>query len=386
MLFIKQAVPGLISLLHLSRRLAKWWIPKSHILKRVGKNYKRTSMKNLLKFRIKVFALIAILLLSVVGGLSAKKIAIIDAGSSGSRLYVYEIKDDTREFKVLYPAYFKGDALSKIDNSQTAVASFLTTMTSKYQDPEDEAIDLYVLATAGMRLVNGVTANEIYNMMRRTFLDGYELKGAMTISGQYEGLYAWIAANYKNGKLRWTGSGWSLDGTYGILEIGGASMQIAYTHSVYGASLDNCINHTKFGTIYSKSYLGGGVDQVFSKYDSNKAVDFGVNIEKLNLPMQSSIIFGLGRPIKSAIEGWRRTAYSFFEDYAKSLDISKDTDKNYHPATNARYIAHVIGKLELNINNIDISTESDWTEGAAIDIVINEMDPEPFNYSSANPN
>ncbi|WP_300700687.1 hypothetical protein [Bacteroides sp.] len=350
-------------------------------------------MKDLLKFRVKAFALIAILLLSVVGGLSAKKIAIIDAGSSGSRLYVYDIDVNTKVLTVLYPigevqkAASKGDTLSKIDNNQTAVTSFLTTMTSRYKVPEDEAIDLYVLATAGMRLVNGVTASEIYDKMGRTSLTGYELKGAMTISGQYEGLYAWIAANYKNGKLRWTESRWSLDGTYGILEIGGASMQIAFIAP--GHHSKNCIAHSKFGQIYSKSYLGGGADQVFEKNSPTPQSYFGVILDDIEGMFSSNTEFiGLGTPIKVASEKALGLSCTALNRYVSTMNSSNhiDTQANYHPKINAEYMMYVFNVCGLDEKIKLAEKMSDWTEGAAIDIVINGKQPEPFNYPPAIPN
>lgn len=386
MLFIKQAVLCLISLLHLSCRLAKWWIPKSHILKRVGEIYKRTSMKDLLKIRVKALALIAILLLSVVGGLSAKKIAIIDAGSSGSRLYVYDIDDNTKVLTVLYPATFKGDALSKIENTEIAVASFLTTMTSKYPGEGEEKIDLYVLATAGMRLVDGVTANQIYTKMRSTSLVGYELKRAMTISGQYEGLYAWIAANYRNNKLKWSDKKWSLDNPYAILEIGGASMQIAY--SVPSVLTDNCIRHSRFGIIYSKSYLGGGVDQVYEKNKSKETSNFGVQLDVYleGLNSQNLTFVRLGRPINDAIDNAKADSNVALMTYARSI-LTDDSDTKFHPKMNAKYIAYILKEWHLEGKTIKAGVPSDWTEGAALDIVVNDnTSPEAFNYSTRKPN
>ena len=58
-------------------------------------------MNNLFKFRIKAFALIALLLVSLSSAFAQTKIAIIDAGSSGSRLYVYEISQDGKSVTTL---------------------------------------------------------------------------------------------------------------------------------------------------------------------------------------------------------------------------------------------------------------------------------------------
>lgn len=388
MLFIKQAVLCLISPLHLPRRFATWWILKNHILKRVGEIYKRTSMKDLLKIRIKALLLIAILLLSVVGGLSAKKIAIIDAGSSGSRFYVYDIDDNTKALsKEQLQGAAKGDALSLIANTQESVDLFLTTMTSKYLGSQNETIDLYVLATAGMRLLESRVANSIYAKMKKSKLPGYKLKAAMTISGQYEGLYAWIAANYKNKKLTWNGNSWNLNNPFGILEIGGASMQIAY--SVPSVLSDNCIRHSRFGVIYSKSYLSGGADQVYDKNKVQKQSDFGVqlaaNLEGLNLKTIKFV--GLGKPIEIAFKNARGQTSTLLDKYGNDNPAS-DLQDPYHSKMNARYIAYILGKWELDGKFIQGTViESDWTEGAALDIVVNDNTaPEAFNYSLKNPN
>lgn len=388
MLFIKQAVLCLISPLHLPRRFATWWILKNHILKRVGEIYKRTSMKDLLKIRIKALLLIAIFLLSVVGGLSAKKIAIIDAGSSGSRFYVYDIDDNTKALTTLYPIgdkvdASKGVALSCINNCQKCVDSFLTTMTCKYSNPgkSEGPIDLYVLATAGMRSVKEGNAASIYGNMSNTTLVEYKLKRAMTISGQYEGLYAWIAANYKNEKLIWDSgkSSWSLTNPFGILEIGGASMQIAFNTSTKQSG------HPHFGSVYSVSYLGGGVDQVFEDNKHMKKEKFGVNLDntlkdKIGLTTQFA---RLGRPVNNAIDGAKDDSEEALTKYASDI-VNPDTESNFHPKMNAEYIAYIFKIWGLDKKTIKASKQSDWTEGAALDIVINSVQPEEFTYNNPN--
>lgn len=348
-------------------------------------------MKDLLKFRIKAFALIAILLLSVVGGLSAKKIAIIDAGSSGSRLYVYDVKEVDLTpgvtIDILYPnaadkELSKGPALSGVKDCQECVDCFLATMIGKYNGAVDQEIELYVLATAGMRNVN----NGIYQKMQKDKKYGcFKLVNAMTISGRYEGLYAWIAANYRNRKLTWSENKWSLKDPYAILEIGGASMQIAYKVSDDVPSI-----RSPFGNIYSKSYLGGGVDQVYDKNKFEDIPDFGVQLDQnlIGLDLRNTTFVGLGRPIGIAFKnanGQTVENLNLFGTTQPELDFQ---DK-YHQKMNARYIAYVLGKWGLGgkftYPREDV-VESDWTEGAAIAIVINNVDPESFNYPPDAPN
>ncbi|GHU63651.1 hypothetical protein FACS1894123_06840 [Bacteroidia bacterium] len=356
-------------------------------------------MKNVLKFQVKAFALMAILLISIVGTLSAQKIAIIDAGSSGSRLYVYDVNKNEGKISIVYPSTpeqkdnSKGRALSGVANHNDSVRVFLQTMTDKYDSGNNaEKIPLYVLATAGMRLVDEDKANSIYNMMHsqpREY-NRFRLVTAMTISGRYEGLYAWIAANYKNGSLGFSTSTPEKPLTYtgithGILEIGGASMQIAFAANEKCAT---CISRKGFAHIYSKSYLGGGVDKV---YDEHKNENPPVFTEVPNPKDVSNLygsdlkFIGLGRPIGTVLKEAKSNSNSVedLKRYADSLP-NNDSPVNFHPWINAQYIVWVVRSLNLGRKLSKPDKESDWTEGAALDILINNMPPEKFDYQNQN--
>lgn len=177
-------------------------------------------MNNLFKFRMKAFALAAVLLVSVLGAFAQERIAIIDAGSSGSRLYVYEVSKDG---KISNLCNAKKDLpLSRVAAHKDSVKVYMDLITSQYKT--DETIPLYVLATAGMR--TGNSESQVYAHIRNYSNKHYKVKKAMTISGRYEGLYAWIALNYESKKL---GYGISTPQkpltytscTYGIIEMRG---------------------------------------------------------------------------------------------------------------------------------------------------------------------
>lgn len=330
--------------------------------------------------------------------LLAQKIAIIDAGSSGSRLYVYEIIDNGKKIDVLYPtvgqeANSKGRALSSISNHNDSVKIFLTTMTSKYnQSSTTGKIPLYILATAGMRMVSKGKADSIYariyQIANKEKLNGFHLEKAMTISGRYEGLYAWIAANYKNGKLGFNTSSTEKPLTYagtpyGILEIGGASMQIAFAMNRTDA---NNISRKGFSNIYSISYLGGGVDQIFQKHKDEKTPKFDIGLKKISdLTIDASHFIGLGKPIEIVLDGAKSKGISI-KDYPKSLTIKQENDsqKNFHPWINAHYISYVVDFFKLDGKLNKPKVKSDWTEGAVLDIILNKEEPEAFDYNKRN--
>lgn len=355
-------------------------------------------MNKLLKIQAKALAITLILLISIPGILLAQKIAIIDAGSSGSRLYVYEIIDNGKKIDVLYPtvgqeANSKGRALSSVPNHNDSVKIFLTTMTSKYnQSSTTGKIPLYILATAGMRMVSKGKADSIYariyQIANKEKLNGFHLEKAMTISGRYEGLYAWIAANYKNGKLGFNTSSTEKPLTYagtpyGILEIGGASMQIAFAMNRTDA---NNISRKGFSNIYSISYLGGGVDQIFQKHKDEKTPKFDIGLKKISdLTIDTSHFIGLGKPIEIVLDGAKSKGISI-KDYPKSLTIKQENDsqKNFHPWINAHYISYVVDFFKLDGKLNKPKVKSDWTEGAVLDIILNKEEPEAFDYNKRN--
>lgn len=336
-------------------------------------------MKRLLHFQVKVLTIAAVLLMIFSGVLSALNpidtIAIIDGGSSGSRLYVYKVDKSKKEVTCLYPereedqAASKGMALSKLRTDANSVEKFLDTMTLKYDNRNKPQKDLYILATAGMRMINSGTANSIYGFMSNAdTVNNYKVKKAMTISGQFEGKYAWIAANYDNNSLP---DPLVPDTTRGILEIGGASMQIVFIPT---RSVDHDTIHYNDTIIYSKSFLGGGINEFNEK---NPRVD-GDKKYKVE------VIDGL-----SEIKNFLSVGTKFY-GIGWALDgLVKDTVK-----VNAKrdYVLEVCDTLGLKKADVSegifpIKTDpisTSWTKGAAYDIIINGKDPQRFNYGSPN--
>lgn len=104
--------------------------------------------------------------------------------------------------------------------------------------PEDEVSDtpLFLLATAGMRLLPDMQRKallaEICTYAKKT--TNFQLPDCdlhiQVISGETEGLYGWIAANYLVGGFDHQKNHMHGDNhhTYGFLDMGGASAQIAF--------------------------------------------------------------------------------------------------------------------------------------------------------------
>lgn len=342
-----------------------------------------------------VLCLVFLLALPVRG--FAEKVAIIDAGSSGSRLFIYELNADRQEkVKLVYPvgeeqrSRSRGRALSSVANHPDSVQVYLQLMT---QHHKCDSIDLYILATAGMRLKPKAEAESLYDKLKALpGTNGYYVKSAMTISGQYEGLYAWLASNFDNGKLdikkEDAATTLSYAGQpYGILEIGGASMQLAFASLSDGP---HCLTRPGIGQIYSRSYLGGGVDQIYKKTKPGRRYKFNIEVDDDFAPLcpSDTKFLGLGI-IEYVFDGMKaqsrkKTYKAQLNGYIKSLRHFHDTPENYHPRINAHYVKWLYNEMDLMGKVVPPEKNSSWTLGAAIDILINKMVPQRFDYTSPN--
>ncbi|CAK9296694.1 unnamed protein product [Gordionus sp. m RMFG-2023] len=162
----------------------------------------------------------------------------------------------------------------------------------KYHD-----IPLYIMATAGMRLVSHMEQEAILKDIRHDIAMRYPqlffpASHIQIISGKMEAVYAWIAMNYILGNFDKHAKS-----TVGILEMGGASLQIAYevphnystfvyknskntskeqvneivANSIYQLNLsgripNGAIKKKKYYDVYVKSFLGFGVNQTIDIY------------------------------------------------------------------------------------------------------------------------
>ena len=179
---------------------------------------------------------------------------ILDAGSSGTRIYVYKWKNPARvsskatddelhklpelklqESKKIHPGVstFAGNVGSVgPDHLQELVNVALEEI------PSDKISEtpIFLLATAGVRFLPEYDQSALLSgicswLQDNTRFDLPDCKQHIqVISGETEGLYGWIAANYLMGGFDHP-QGTGEEGhhhTYGFLDMGGASAQIAF--------------------------------------------------------------------------------------------------------------------------------------------------------------
>ena len=199
-------------------------------------------------------------------------VAVVDAGSSGSRIYLYKSTTDGSLMRIeqLFSNKAVPHGLSWYDGTRGAdsasdqagasgiepLLSALKAYMVSHAIRQDQ-VPVSVLATAGMRLVPPDIARVIYQSVRGTITrNGFAVRQVATLSGQNEGLYAWADVNYLAGNFQ-AGSV-----TQGIVEVGGASSQVAFVTS--STQDPNVVTPRINGVhypVFSISYLGLGLDQ-----------------------------------------------------------------------------------------------------------------------------
>lgn len=229
---------------------------------------------------------------------------IIDAGSSGSRVQVYSWLDHPYAASIAnetqlgsLPRIEKGDETGQnwMKKIHPGISSFADDPDSVGRDhlkklykhalkvvPLEQVSQtpVYLLATAGMRLLPEVKQRAIlekacaYTKKHTDFLVPECGSHFQVITGETEGLYGWISINYLLG-----GFDHKPDGkhhTYGFLDMGGASAQIAYVPNKAEAQahsedltllrLRTLAGETKEWQVFVSTWLGFGANEARRRY------------------------------------------------------------------------------------------------------------------------
>ena len=207
--------------------------------------------------------------------------AVVDAGSSGTRLYLYQIQagpdgpsislmfeDEPSDLRGLSNYVDKPDLAGKYE-----IRPLLMRLTRFLQAKEinSREVAVNILATGGMRLVDPEIADRIYESIKQEVVSkGYAARRIGTITGQDEGLYAWVDLNYLKGNLR------AGQDTEGIVEVGGASTQVAFALDP-GRDSEKAVRRIRIGgleyAVLSRSFLGLGQNEARRSMVNEVTVD-----------------------------------------------------------------------------------------------------------------
>jgi len=218
-----------------------------------------------------------------------KYAVIVDAGSSGSRIYVYEY---TKEHKLKRVTDHNGKpwshrvepGISSLAGKTELVRDYIFNLIqaifeevpdSSFPRAKWDKTPFLWFATAGMRLLPAEQADEITLEIRRVASDKsvipfkFQKEWARTISGEEEGAFAWISANYQNGFFDKD----SNVEDFGVVETGGASMQMTFrpTGDIRSNKFSVLINGVVY-PLYTYSFLHFGVNEITKRVLSNECL------------------------------------------------------------------------------------------------------------------
>lgn len=197
----------------------------------------------------------------------------IDAGSSGSRVHVHHFFHSSE-----HPAIPRFNPNSLTEKLTPGLSSFEDTPTKAGEsirglldfamrhipEPKWRGTPVYLKATAGLRSIDEGAAQAILDSCRaviREFPFLFRPDNALIISGRDEGVYGWVAANYLIDRF----TSEAHQPTTGVIEMGGASMQVTFVPSnpVKGAEE---LEEVRVGDhrfqVYTHSYLNYGLEAV----------------------------------------------------------------------------------------------------------------------------
>mmetsp|Transcript_22042 Transcript_22042/g.42801 ORF Transcript_22042/g.42801 Transcript_22042/m.42801 type:complete len:449 (-) Transcript_22042:168-1514(-) len=201
----------------------------------------------------------------------AKNFAVvIDAGSTGSRIHVYEfhtirgvpkLKDEL--FVQLKPGL--SSYASKPSEGASSLKPLLARALEKIPAAHLPHTPVMIGATAGLRMLPGSQADDLLRGSRDLLRSDYTFKpfeddAVSIMSGDNEGKFAWLAVNMLTGKL-----GGNPSETVGVIDLGGGSVQMmrALEPSISAAAPPGYVLESAWQTkkynLFVHSFLGYGL-------------------------------------------------------------------------------------------------------------------------------
>ena len=240
---------------------------------------------------------------------------IIDAGSSGSRLHLYEwdprvLRDtvdveaavsgrklsfpgtETRWTERLQPGISTFSTIDDPDDLHKAIKDYLQPLIDfavsiLHEKKSDfKNFRIYLRATAGMRILDAENRSRIMEVVRELFSDSsycpfyFEPEQARTLSGEEEAIYDWLGVNFlsTNGEMlresEGSGTVTSPRSTFGALDLGGASTQISFyeqNEDIMANLFKLQIGQGKHWNVYTHSHLFYGINEATNRFEARLA-------------------------------------------------------------------------------------------------------------------
>lgn len=195
-------------------------------------------------------------------------IAVIDAGSTGTRFHIYAYTLDATQTPINIKEIWLNrvkPGFATIDPTPEVIQKYMDALMAH---APVQNIPVHFYATAGMRLLPGARQKIYYNQLQNWFAQhaNWQLIQAKTITGTEEAIFDWLSVNYHIDNLN------AVDiKPVGVMDMGGASVQIVFPLDS-GATTTKTLRpvHLKlYGRdiqLYAQSFLGLGQTEMSHQF------------------------------------------------------------------------------------------------------------------------
>lgn len=205
-------------------------------------------------------------------------VVMIDAGSSGSRVHVYHFNNCQKMPYLVGEKFLMKDIglssyASDPEQAAKSLDSLLQVAVENVPKERQKCTPIAVLATAGLRKLGEEASQKILDAVTSHLEDNYPFpiieNGVSILSGDDEGVYAWVTANFLLGNIGTSAK----TPTVAIFDLGGKSTQIVFEPTFKDPKetlIDGDHKFLKsFGgrdfTLYQHSYLDYGLTAAVEK-------------------------------------------------------------------------------------------------------------------------
>ncbi len=167
--------------------------------------------------------------------ISTKTEIYVDAGSSGARLGIYQIEEDSHSDihvkEVSFQATKNGQGVHTLHNQVKALHAYfepLMQFAEKQIGKEELAkTPIHIYATGGMRSLSKVHQGELVKDIEAYLQDQKKFKHfeVKVLTGEEEGVFGWLAVNYLMNNFS---KSHGHPETVGVVDVGGATLQIVF--------------------------------------------------------------------------------------------------------------------------------------------------------------
>jgi len=220
--------------------------------------------------------------------------AVCDAGSTGTRLYVFELDAALAKAKSVFVKKTKPGLSSYADDPAAAVPPLLKLLIEGADRvPEDvrSKTPLAIFGTAGIRMLAPEKQDAIWEAVRSlgtnaAFPFAGDRLEARAVSGIEEGLWAVYNANFLTGRMSHDLKSTGTAAPLGLMDLGGSSTQIA----IPAASVAKAGEHFGKDAIVH-SYLGFGMTYIREQ------------VRQKSVEAEDAACYMKGTPVDSGIVG-----------------------------------------------------------------------------------